>query len=66
MLTDHTFETQAAKYDGLRSSGGASQLWAGDSDQDLDFDQLDLVQVQFVAKYLTGASATWGEGDFWW
>ena len=39
-------------------------LQAGDSDQDLDFDQLDLVQVQIAAKYLTGQPATWGEGDW--
>jgi hypothetical protein len=36
----------------------------GDADQDLDFDQLDLVQVQIAAKYLTGQPATWGEGDW--
>ena len=39
-------------------------LNAGDADQDLDFDQLDLVQVQVAAKYLTGEPATWGEGDW--
>ena len=39
-------------------------LNAGDADQDLDFDQLDLVQVQVAAKYLTGQVATWGEGDW--
>lgn len=39
-------------------------LVAGDADQDLDFDQLDLVQVQVAAKYLTGQTATWGEGDW--
>ena len=42
----------------------ATQLLAGDADQDLDFDQLDLVQVQVAAKYLTGQAATWGEGDW--
>jgi hypothetical protein len=40
------------------------QLQAGDADQDFDFDQLDLVQVQVTAKYLTGQAATWGEGDW--
>ena len=40
------------------------QLEAGDADQDLDFDQLDLVMVQIAAKYLTGQAATWGEGDW--
>jgi len=39
-------------------------LQAGDADQDWDFDQLDLVQVQIAAKYLTGQPATWGEGDW--
>jgi hypothetical protein len=39
-------------------------LLAGDADQDMDFDQLDLVKVQIAAKYLTGQPATWGEGDW--
>ncbi len=39
-------------------------LRPGDADQDLDFDQLDLVQVQIANKYLTGQAATWGEGDW--
>jgi hypothetical protein len=56
----------------LRSTGGdglfycfaITTLLAGDADQDLDFDQLDLVQVQIAAKYLSGLAATWGEGDW--
>ena len=44
--------------------GGAPQLQPGDADQDFDFDQLDLVKVQIAAKYLSGAAATWGEGDW--
>jgi hypothetical protein len=40
------------------------QLEAGDANQDLKFDQLDLVQVQIADKYLTGLPATWGEGDW--
>ena len=44
--------------------GGGIRLQAGDADQDLDFDQLDLVQVQIAAKYLTGQAATWGDGDW--
>ena len=40
------------------------ELQAGDSDRDLDFDQLDLVLVQQGGKYLTGQAATWGEGDW--
>ena len=39
-------------------------LMAGDADQDLDFDQLDLVRVQVTGKYLTGGQATWGDGDW--
>jgi hypothetical protein len=39
-------------------------LQAGDANQDLTFDQLDLVKVQVTAKYLTGQAATWGEGDW--
>ena len=39
-------------------------LQAGDADQDLDFDQIDLVQVQISGKYLSGRPATWGEGDW--
>jgi hypothetical protein len=39
-------------------------LLPGDADQDADFDQLDLVQVQVAGKYLTGQAATWGEGDW--
>jgi hypothetical protein len=31
---------------------------------DLDFDQLDLVQVLEAGKYRTGQPATWGEGDW--
>ncbi len=44
--------------------GASTALQAGDADQDLDFDQIDLVQVQVAAKYLTGQAATWGEGDW--
>ena len=39
-------------------------LLPGDADQNQSFDQLDLVQVQVAAKYLTGLPATWGEGDW--
>ena len=49
--------------DGLLNPGG-NRLLPGDADMDLDFDQLDLVQVQVAAKYLTGQAATWGEGDW--
>ena len=46
--------------------GGAVDppLRAGDADQDLDFDQFDLVKVQVAAKYLSGQAATWGDGDW--
>ena len=36
----------------------------GDADSNYTFDQLDLVQVQIAAKYLTGKTATWAEGDW--
>jgi hypothetical protein len=51
---------------GQVSLGGAPRgpLQAGDANMDLRFDQLDLVAVQIAAKYLTGESATWGEGDW--
>ena len=49
---------------GIGILGGEPVLQAGDADMDFDFDQLDLVQVQIAAKYLTGAAATWGEGDW--
>ena len=39
-------------------------LQAGDTQQDLDFDQVDIVLVQVAAKYLSGQPATWGEGDW--
>ena len=39
-------------------------LQAGDSDQDLDFDQVDVVHVLEAAKYLTGEPASWAEGDW--
>jgi hypothetical protein len=42
----------------------APQLQAGDADQNLKLDQLDLVRVLVADKYLTGDPATWGEGDW--
>ena len=39
-------------------------LQAGDADMNYEFNQLDLVQVQIAAKYLTGQAATWGDGDW--
>jgi hypothetical protein len=49
-----------------------AELMAGDANRDLVIDQQDLVQVLAAAKYLTGQTATWGEGDWngapggWW
>ena len=43
---------------------GTIDLKPGDANQDLQFDQLDLVQVLQRAKYLTGLTATWGDGDW--
>jgi hypothetical protein len=51
-------------FDLTTGGGGSPRLQAGDADQNLQFDQLDLVQVQIAAKYLTGEAATWGEGDW--
>jgi hypothetical protein len=63
-----TFNDEIVGIDNIRitdaSAGGAAALQAGDADQDLDFDQLDLVRVQIAAKYLTGQQATWGQGDW--
>ena len=39
-------------------------LQAGDANQDLSFDQLDLVQVLSRRTFFNGASATWGSGDW--
>jgi hypothetical protein len=48
----------------LMQNAGARPLRAGDADQDFDFDQADVVQVQIAAKYLSGQAATWGQGDW--
>ena len=48
----------------MKPQGLVPALMAGDADRDLDFDQLDLVQVQQSALYLTGHAATWGQGDW--
>ena len=37
---------------------GEPALQAGDADQNLEFDQQDLVMVQIAAKYMTGEPAT--------
>ena len=42
----------------------ATLLQAGDSDRDVDFDQFDLILTLQSAKYLTGQTATWGDGDW--
>jgi hypothetical protein len=39
-------------------------LKAGDANQDLAFDQFDIIQVSQAGKYLTGQTASWGEGDW--
>jgi len=51
-----------AHFQAAASTG--STLMAGDANMDFEFNQLDLVQVQIAAKYLTGQAATWGEGDW--
>ena len=37
---------------------------AGDANRDLQFNQLDLIQVLRAARYLTGEPATWEAGDW--
>ena len=54
----------AGEITGIQRIIDGTALQAGDADQDLDFDQMDLVQVQIAAKYLSGRDATWGEGDW--
>jgi hypothetical protein len=67
-IADVRIYDEALDEDALRAimEGGdlATQLQPGDADMDLDFDQLDLVKVQIAAKYLSGQTATWGEGDW--
>jgi hypothetical protein len=41
-----------------------TRLQAGDADQDWDFDQFDLIQVQAANKYRKDSPATWGQGDW--
>jgi hypothetical protein len=43
---------------------GSSPLEAGDSNQNYEFDQHDLVEALQAARYLTGQPATWEEGDW--
>ena len=58
---------------GIRSMEGANLLvgdterWingAGDSNEDRQFDQLDLIEVLQGGKYITGQPATWRQGDW--
>ena len=69
-LTPFVFEELEIEYvrydlDGVfEPAPDGTTLKAGDANQDLEFNQLDLVQVQIAAKYLTGNPATWGEGDW--
>ena len=48
----------------IASIASGPPLQAGDANQDLKFDQLDLVQVVSAQKFLSGEPATWGEGDW--
>ena len=45
-------------------AGATPQLQAGDADENLQFNQFDLIKVQQAAKYLTAQAATWGDGDW--
>lgn len=42
----------------------AAALHPGDANQDLRFDQIDIIQIAQAGKYLAGLRATWGEGDW--
>ena len=53
-----------APTDDIISANSTGPLIPGDADRDFDFDQFDLIQVQSAAKYLTGKTATWGQGDW--
>ena len=61
-LSDRDFRLSDIRLQSLATV--AAELQAGDADQDLDFDQLDLVRVLTAAKYLTAEPATWGDGDW--
>jgi hypothetical protein len=64
-MRSDTFPSVALSNETVSGGGQVKPpLRAGDADQDLDFDQLDLVRVQIAAKYLTGRAASWGEGDW--
>ena len=45
-------------------NGTNSRPHAGDANEDLVFNQLDIAQLLAAGKYLTGQSATWREGDW--
>lgn len=74
--TKATHYTQSGQYDLLCANNGCISplfptfapavltLQPGDADQDLDYDQFDIVRVQRAGKYRTGRRATWGEGDW--
>ena len=45
-------------------SAPAQFLQAGDADRNTVVDQFDFIRVLQAGKFLTGQSATWGEGDW--
>ena len=59
--------------DAFEGWNGPNKVWInqtvrdsapGDANRDLQFNQLDIVQVLQTAKYLTNQAATWEEGDW--
>ncbi len=48
----------------ISPTSASVSLQAGDANMDLEFNQLDLVQVMVAGKYLTGQPSIWGEGDW--
>jgi hypothetical protein len=63
-LSDEDFDSALEALEADFEGRSHHELLAGDANQDLAFDQLDLIQVQQAAKYLTGQPATWGQGDW--
>ena len=64
LLTDDDFAFLNDNPGSAIGEAAPQALEAGDANMDYEFNQLDLVQVQIAAKYLTGQAATWGDGDW--
>ena len=60
LTPDEVSEIVATGVNGFTST----PLRAGDANQDLQFDELDLIKVQIAGRYGSGEPATWGQGDW--